>query len=97
MSLWQRGRSGTPIRVVDARPPVDIVDTPEAELVEAQARNAEAASLVDGVLARHRGDGGNTELINVLLDIRSALCPAPAGAQVPLVRRAAPELPRRSS
>lgn len=97
MGLWKRGRYGVPVRVVDDFAPVDLVDTPEGALVEARARNAEAAAIVDATLARHRGEGGNTELINVLLDIRSALRPAPPGSQVPLVRRAAPALPRRSS
>lgn len=90
MGLWRsRYPSGTPVRVEEMTP------VPEAELVELRARNAEAAELVDAVLARHRGEGGNTELINVLLDIRSALAPAPAGSQVPVVRRSAPVLPRR--
>lgn len=87
MSLWRQGRfRGQPVMVEE---------TPEAELVEVRARNAEAAELVDAALARHRGDRVNADLVDVLLDIRSALAPAPPGSQVPSVRRSAPVLPGR--
>lgn len=70
--------------------PVMVAETFEAQLIEAQARNREAAALVDNALARHRGDRSKAELVDVLLDIRSALRPAPVGSEVARGRRPVP-------
>jgi hypothetical protein len=72
--------------------PVMVAETFEAQLIEAQARNREAAELVDAALAAHANPAA---MVDLLLDIRSALAPSPVGSQVPLVRRSVPMLPRR--
>ncbi|WP_157408563.1 hypothetical protein [Actinoplanes sp. N902-109] len=74
-------------RFVD-RVPRSIQDTTEAQLVEARARTAEAAALVDAALASHGRDRTHAAMVDVLLDIRSALNPAAADSQ--LVRATAP-------
>jgi hypothetical protein len=95
-----------PTGIVPGFPPLD--DTPAAAELEHDARVGEALRLVEAALAREseraRKTGmRNPDLVDVCLEVRSALQPSPPDAEVlrevpPVgIRYAAPVIPGRPS
>lgn len=115
MSLMRRvaGWVFTPIQVEFIVPPADVVDldlddTPAAAEIEHSARVTEALRLVELALARESNRARKTgtrnpDLVDVCLEVRSALLPSPPDAEVlrevPSVgiRYAAPVIPGRAA
>jgi hypothetical protein len=110
---WLVDQLFTPIQVDVEVAEADVVDlalddTPAAAAIEHGARTREALRLVEAALAlesaRSRKTGmRNPDLANLCLEVRSALRPAPVGAEVlrevPSVgiRRAVPYVPGRAA
>ena len=90
MSLF-RSRRRRPAHV----PTPDITAT-EVWLLEQQARNAEAAALVNQALVRQARllpDDRDAELVDLCLELRSTLAPAAPGSQTVVGRARMPANP----
>jgi hypothetical protein len=92
MPLFRRTQRPPAARLTPADPGIE--DTAEAVALEHAARNRHAARLVDAVLstqAQMRADDRNTALVDLCLELRSALAPTPIGSRVlkelPLIPR----------
>ncbi len=81
MTIFKGTRHGrSPVVVETTVPPPDIVDTAEGTLLEVQARNRHAVHLVERALCRQSlliRDDRDDELVNLCLDLRATLRPAP--------------------
>lgn len=93
-------------RFFKTRTGTDVADTPEVLRFEAAARNAHAVQLVDKALTAQADlfpDDRDLELVELCLDLRSALAPTPVDAytihELPSLRlrSAVPVIPGRSS
>ena len=80
-----------------------VEDGPGAKQLEHQARNAHAVELVDQALAVQAAleeDDRDLELVNLCLELRSALAPKPVDAyiiqELPRLRPSVPVIPGRS-
>lgn len=82
-------REPQPVPAGRATLPAPTLDpTPETLLIEQKARNAEAAAMVENILyaqGRRPAELRNGDLVDLCLDLRSALRPKPAGSQTPVI------------
>lgn len=81
MRFTRRG----PVDVEHTVPPADIVPTGAALLMDTQTRILHSVDVIDDALFRQYQqfpEDRNGELIDVLLDLRSTLCPSMPDAEV---------------